>query len=136
MTKRAAHAGKSVGKSVPPQLTPFRKGDGRKRGCGPAKGAPHAGRPPDAFKEMCRDIASRGAQALVAKRVMQNPKHPAFLSALRWATENGYGKAVQPLTTPPGQPIEVRDVTNPKSELSAKIASIAGRAPAVDATRA
>lgn len=99
--------GKSVGKSVPPQLTPFRKGDGRKRGRGCAKGAPNAGRPPDAFREMCREIASIGGQALLAHRVLQNPKHPAFRDALRWATEHGYGKPTEKheLTGKDGAPL-------------------------------
>jgi hypothetical protein len=86
---------------------PFKKGPDPRRGRGPAKGAPNAGRPPNEFKAMCRDVASLGAMALLAKKVMKNPKHPAFLTALRWATEHGYGKAVQPISGPHGGPIPV-----------------------------
>lgn len=108
-----ASRGKSVEKSVPPQLTPFRKDDKRKRGRGPAKGAPNAGRPPDAFKEMCRQIASRGARALLAKQVMTDPTHEAFSSALKWATDHGYGKAPQSveLTGKGGRPLAASNIT-------------------------
>ena len=27
------------------------------------------------------------------KAILKNEKHPAFIGALKWATENGYGKA-------------------------------------------
>lgn len=44
---------KSVGKSaVPPQLKPFQRGNDPRRGRGPEKGAPNAGRPPDRIKEL------------------------------------------------------------------------------------
>ena len=64
-------------------------------GRGPRRGAPNAGRPTDAFKALCRRIVSRGARALVANGVMDNPEHPAFMSALKWASEHGYGKPTQ-----------------------------------------
>lgn len=51
-------AKKSVGKStagpVPPQLKPFQRGADPRRGHGPAKGAPNAGRPPDRIVELAR----------------------------------------------------------------------------------
>ncbi len=108
---------------------PLKKGPDPRRGNGPKKGAPNAGRPPDAFRLLCRDIATRGAQALIAEKVMKDPKHPAFQTALRWATENGYGKAPQTLehTGKAGGPIETRDLTDPRSDLAARIATIVAR---------
>lgn len=78
--------GKSERKSV--RLPDGRVAPGR----GPRKGAPNAGRPPDKFKEMCRDLASSADIERCARRVLKNPNHPAWLGALKWATEHGYGK--------------------------------------------
>lgn len=89
-----------------PPTRPGRNGGTLRNGSLPGnKGG--SGRPPDAFKELCRGLATAGAVALQAEKVMQNPKHPAFLSALRWATENGYGKPAQPITGADGGPLEV-----------------------------
>lgn len=65
------------------------------KGHGPKKGAPNAGRPPDAFKEMCRGLASSGDVEKAVRRVVKNPKHPAFIGALKWASEHGYGRPEQ-----------------------------------------
>lgn len=94
-------------------LRPFKPGPDPKRGRGPAKGAPNAGRPPDAFKALCQGIADQGAMALLAKRVLSNPKHPAFQFALKWATDHGYGKAMQPmeLTGKDGAPLLAQSIT-------------------------
>jgi hypothetical protein len=65
------------------------------KGKGAKKGAPNAGRPPDKFKELCQSLACTGAD--VAPVILKNPDHPAYLGALKWATEHGYGKPEQSL---------------------------------------
>ncbi len=64
-------------------------------GRGPAVGSPNAGRPPDAWKALCRELASRDAVLEAARRVLENPEHPAWLGAWKWLGEQGYGKATQ-----------------------------------------
>lgn len=51
---------------------------------------PGSGRPPDAFRALCRELACSGTVA--AAVVLQDANHPAYLGALKWATEHGYGK--------------------------------------------
>lgn len=52
------------------------------------------GRPPDEFKAMCRQLASRAKTFEVAERILDNPEiYPSlYTGALKWATEQGYGK--------------------------------------------
>lgn len=50
------------------------------------------GRPPDAFKELCRQLASGEKTIANVREILANPDHAQFLPALRWATEHGYGK--------------------------------------------
>ena len=71
--------------------------DPAKRGRGPKKGAPNAGRPPDAWKAACRELASRDEMLERLRQVLDDPEHPAWLSALRFVAEQGYGKARQQL---------------------------------------
>lgn len=54
-----------------------------------------SGRKRDAFKEMCRELASSSAVEGAVRVILKNPKHPAFIGALRWASEYGYGKPNQ-----------------------------------------
>jgi hypothetical protein len=54
------------------------------------------GRPPEEFKTLCQANASRGAE-VAAQSVVDDPKHPAWLGAVKWATEHGYGKPEQPI---------------------------------------
>lgn len=66
-------------------------------GKGPAKGAPNAGRPPDAFKELCRELATGEKTVAQLRLILKSKKDPQFMQALRWASEHGYGKPAQPL---------------------------------------
>lgn len=90
---------KSARNSAPGK--PFRKGRDPRRGRGPEKGAPNAGRPPDAFKEMCRKLASSDdvegeLTSILKKRRGKGAKRdPEFMAALKWTSENGYGKPSQ-----------------------------------------
>lgn len=80
----------SIQNAVPRPKKPgtFTKGDLRIN-----RTKPGPGRLPAAFQEFCQEIACSGAEA--ARRVMSLPNaedHPAYLGALKWATEHGYGK--------------------------------------------
>lgn len=57
------------------------------------------GRKPDEFKALCRELASREETVAAAERILRDPDHPAYLGALKWATENGYGKPHQTIET-------------------------------------
>ena len=75
-------------------LRPFKKGvrDPR-QGRGPKKGAPNAGRPTDAFKEMCRELASSVEVERQVRAILKNGSaDPMFLGALRWCSDHGYGR--------------------------------------------
>jgi len=79
-----------------PRKTPMRvpaHGKGKLRVGGTNRGGP--GRPPDAFKELCRQLASGERTILSVESIIVNPDHPQFMAAVRWATENGYGKPNQ-----------------------------------------
>lgn len=75
----------------------FKPGKDPRRGKGPEKGAPNAGRPPDKFKELCRELATGEKTVAQLRLILKSKKDPQFMSALRWASEHGYGKPAQPL---------------------------------------
>lgn len=69
-------------------------------------GGRKGGRPPDEFKKLCQELASGAATLAAVRKILKNPDHPAFQGALRWATENGYGRAPQAVDmTSGGQPV-------------------------------
>src|SRR5262245_2625003 len=51
------------------------------------------GRTSDAFKAMCRRLASQETTLAAVRQILGNVDHPMFMSALNWATNHGYGKA-------------------------------------------
>lgn len=76
------------------EMVPQEHGGALRRG-GPNKGG--TGRPPDAFRELCRELASGEKTIESVIKILGDPDHSQFVAALRWATEHGYGKAIQPL---------------------------------------
>lgn len=74
---------------------PFKKGGDARQGRGPKKGAPNAGRRPDDFKALCASLATREATLDAVTGILANPDHPQFMAALKWASENGYGRPAQ-----------------------------------------
>jgi hypothetical protein len=50
------------------------------------------GRPPDAWRLVCRELASRDEILAAAREVLGNKDHPAWLGAWKFVTEQGYGK--------------------------------------------
>lgn len=63
------------------------------------------GRPPDAWKALCADMADRGAKAALAKQVLDDPEHPAWLGAWKFVAEQAHGKAAQTIKGDPDQPL-------------------------------
>jgi hypothetical protein len=61
----------------------------------PANPVAGPGRPPDAFRELCRELASAEKTIGSIRVILGNPKHPQFVAALKWASEHGYGKPKQ-----------------------------------------
>ena len=54
-----------------------------------------SGRPPDEFKALCRELVTRKETLAAVRKILRDPDHPAFVGALRWATEHGYGRPLQ-----------------------------------------
>ncbi len=55
---------------------------------------------------MCRALASSTEVEKAIVTALKNPKHPAFLGSLKWATEHGYGAPQKSLdVTSAGRPI-------------------------------
>lgn len=78
---------------------------------------PGPGRPPDEFKEMCQRLASKNATANRVARILKDEDHPFFISALKWATENGYGRAKETVEVsgPGGKELVVRFVKDARA---------------------
>lgn len=54
-----------------------------------------SGRKPDAFRELCRALASGETTVQQVEAILKDNQHPAFLGAVKWATEHGYGKPTE-----------------------------------------
>lgn len=50
------------------------------------------GRPKDEWKRLCQELASKPEQLEVAREVLADKGHPAWLGAWRFVAEQGYGK--------------------------------------------
>lgn len=125
--------GKSAKKSAPGK--PFEKGKDARRGKGPPKGAPNAGRPPNEFKEMMRALASRPAVMQRLKKLLGTSKQvpdDVFLKALKEVADRGYGKAVQPVehAGPEGGPIPLATPDEIRGEIARELDRLAARAGA------
>lgn len=97
MPRKPRDVEKSVGKSAGRRPLAGAAADPRKRGRGPKKGAPNAGRPPDEFKAFMRALVSRAAVCEALASVVGDPRHPDFVKAFKMAAEFGYGRAAQPM---------------------------------------
>lgn len=71
------------------------------------------GRPPDAWKALCRELASREEMLAQARAVLGDREHPAWLGAWRFVAEQAYGKAeaTQTVKGDADQPLVIRVVT-------------------------
>lgn len=87
--------------------TRFKKGPDPRRGKGPAKGAPNAGRPPNEWNRRMEELGDRWLVALEAGEVVDDPDHPQFANIGRWLIEQLRGKAKQQVdVTSNGQTLE------------------------------
>jgi hypothetical protein len=70
---------------------------------------PGAGRPTDEFKAMCRELVTRDATWKAVQAILKDPEHSHYMSALKWASEHGYGKPTETVevTGKDGGPIQV-----------------------------
>jgi hypothetical protein len=68
------------------------------------KGA--GGRPPDEFRAMMAELASRPQRIKTLNKILADAKHPHFMAALKHVTEHGYGKPKESVDhTSGGKPI-------------------------------
>lgn len=110
----------------------FTGADDPRRGRGPKKGAPNAGRPPDEFKRIMRGISSRKEVIARLRKLTGKSKtvpDELFLKAWEKITDRGYGKAVQPLehSGPDGEPIPVETADKALGLVLSELAGIAAR---------
>lgn len=63
-------------------------------GCKPG----HGGRPKSEFKKLCQELASGEKTQENVRAILEDRDHPQFMAALRWASENGYGRPEQPIS--------------------------------------
>ncbi len=68
-------------------MRPFQKGHDPRRGRGPRKGTPNAGRPPDEFKAQMAALASREETVRALEAILSDPEHTHFIQALKFAAE-------------------------------------------------
>lgn len=52
---------------------------------------PGPGRPKDKFKRLCQRLTLRATRKHV-RRILRDPNHQYFMQAVKWASENGFGK--------------------------------------------
>lgn len=53
------------------------------------------GRKSDEFNAACAALADDTLRRGYVTRILRKPDHPQFMSALRWATDRGYGPVAQ-----------------------------------------
>src|SRR5688500_455232 len=94
--KSAPQRGRPRGERTAPGR-PFVAGADPRRGRGPAKGAPNAGRPPDEFKEMCRRLLADPRAERAVAEILCDKNHPAFATMWRAVSDRAYGRPTQPL---------------------------------------
>lgn len=87
---------KHVKNHVGELVIPGRNG-GTLRNGGTNRGGP--GRPPDEFKQRMRTLASLAAKEKYAGKIIRDINHPHWLGAVKWVTEQGYGKPEQTVKT-------------------------------------
>lgn len=142
MTAKKKSAAKTA---VRPSGRVFSEGFDPRRGRGPQKGAPNAGRPPDEFRALMRELAS-SPEAIdrlrdilsgyleyedAEGRMVRIPvDNDTFLKAHAHATDRGYGKAQQHLDVTTGGESLTRDqiATMSVAQLRAEIAARLARA--------
>jgi hypothetical protein len=67
---------------------------------------PGGGRPPNWFVNKCRELTTRDQTLQMITEILSDKNHPAYMQALKWAAENGYGKPKESLE------LTVRDLSS------------------------
>jgi len=80
-----------------PTATPKKLGRPFQKGPDPRRCVTSPGRPPDEFRAMMRELASRQAVVDKLAEILKDPNHPHFMRAYAEAADRGYGKASQPI---------------------------------------
>lgn len=122
-------ADKSAGKSVPGK--PFETGEDKRRGRGPKKGAPNAGRPRNEFVREMQSMVWQPAARRRLKKILTSAKtsDDVFLKAFKEVADRGHGKAVQPLehAGPDGGPIPLEGGDDARARIARELDGIASR---------
>ena len=90
--------------------------DASLRGRGPAKGAPNAGRPPNAWREKMEALRDRWLIAAEVERIVDDPDHPSWFQV---------GKFVHEATA--GRPHQAVDVTSAGEKIAPQTIIIGGQ---------
>jgi hypothetical protein len=79
------------------EITVPRRNGGRllKAGGKPGRHKGGAGRPPEWFKEICRDMVTSPKARAAAKAILEDSAHPQFSAMWKAVSERGYGKLEQ-----------------------------------------
>lgn len=69
-----------------------------------------SGRKPDAWKSRLREIVSSDVVLDELEQVLADSRHPAYVGAIKYATEHGFGKATETveISGKDGQPVQVQ----------------------------
>jgi hypothetical protein len=110
--KQAGEPKKTAGKTAGPKPALVRRPNGSALYAGGVPGNPGGGRKPDEFKARMQELASHVERAGYVTKVLEDPKHPAWLGAVKYVTEFGYGKAPQKVEVSgaDGEPLTVKIV--------------------------
>jgi len=82
---------------------PFTGADDPRRGRGPKRGAPNAGRPPTEHIEWCQKVLADPAVEAAVKSVLSDPEHRSFPILWKAVADRAYGRPVQPVSGPNGE---------------------------------
>jgi hypothetical protein len=83
---------------------PGRNGGTLRRG---GNKTPGPGRPPDAWKAACRGLVSWDETLKAAQSIVVNQKHPAWVGAMKFLADHGYGRPQESVdVTSGGKPLE------------------------------
>src|SRR5690348_9502902 len=82
----------------------FTTNDPRRARGGGKKG--RSGRKPDAWRRLCGRLVNRASTIRAAKRIVQNPDHPAWLGAVKFLAAECYGRPREAIEAKVGVTLE------------------------------
>ena len=85
---------------------PFKKGRDSRRGKGPEKGAPNAGRPPNWLRDWCDDLLANPKAKKAVEEILNDSDHSAFASMWKAIADRAHGKPPQSVTHDVGATLE------------------------------